>query len=118
MEIILWTFGTYVLLLDLITSYRLYKDELYEPWQKAVQFVIIWMLPLLGAFFIAVLLNRTVDATVKLPKYFRWIGGLFLLSNNHTMQGYPSSMNDYGDHNGAGGDFGCHGGDGGGCGGE
>jgi hypothetical protein len=36
MKNIVMIFVLYVLLLNLIVSYRLYRDELYEPWQKGV----------------------------------------------------------------------------------
>ncbi len=116
MKIILFTFGIYVFLLNLLTSYRLYKDELYEPWQKAVQFLVVWLVPLVGGMFSAVMLNRTLSSEVDMPKYLAWLGVLFFLTNNST-QGYPSSMNDYSDY-GGGVEPGCHVGDGGGCGGE
>jgi hypothetical protein len=115
MQNILIPFVLYVLLLNLIASYRLYRDELYEPWQKGVQFLLIWLLPLLGGMIVSVFLNRTLESQIQMPKYLVWAGGLFFLNNN-SMQGYPSSMNDYGDCIG-GVDLGYHCGVDGDCGG-
>jgi hypothetical protein len=116
MENILIPFVLYVLLLNLIASYRLYRDELYAPWQKRVQFLIIWLLPLLGGLIVSVLLNRTLEPQIRMPKYLKWVGSFFLLGGLNKQNGYPSSTNDYGDCTG-GVDPGYHCGADGGCGG-
>jgi hypothetical protein len=116
MKNIVMIFVLYVLLLNLIVSYRLYRDELYEPWQKGVQFLLIWLLPLLGGFIVSYFLNRTLESQIRMPKYLKWVGSFFLLGGLSKQNGYPSSMNDYGDYNG-GVDPGYHCGVDGGCGG-
>jgi hypothetical protein len=116
MKGLLIIFACYVLLLNLIVSYRLYRDPLYEPWQKGVQFLLIWLLPLLGGFIVSYFLNRTLESQIRMPKYLKWVGSFFLLGGLSKQNGYPSSMNDYGDYNG-GVDPGYHCGVDGGCGG-
>ena len=118
MKTIVIIFMIYILLLNILTTYRIYKDELYEPWQKAVQFLLIWCVPLIGALLIASMLNRTSFSEIKLPNYLGWLGGIFFLSDHSTQKGYPSSMNDNGDLTG-GVEPGCYmSADSGGCGGE
>jgi hypothetical protein len=49
----LYIFVIYVVLLSLFASYRLLKDEYYNPFQKSIQLLIIWFLPLLGSVVVA-----------------------------------------------------------------
>ena len=46
-------FVLYVILLNLIASYRVLHDEFYTPIQKTVQTLFIWLLPLIGAITVS-----------------------------------------------------------------
>ena len=120
MEIYLVLFAMYVLILNVVTSYRLYVDEGYEKWQKWIQTFLIWLLPFIGAVIVSVMLNRTVSShstsSGQIPKIVVLFGLFFFVETpKKKIDGYPSSMNDYGDCTGEV-DPGCHMGDGG-CGG-
>ena len=47
------SFGIYLILLNVIISYRVLHDEFYTPIQKTVQALFIWLLPLIGAITVS-----------------------------------------------------------------
>jgi hypothetical protein len=52
--------------INLLASIRLYKCETLIPFQKKAQFIVIWLLPVIGALLILHLLNDeigTIDST-------------------------------------------------------
>jgi hypothetical protein len=48
----------YLFFLNIVTTFRLLKSELYEKSQKVFQTILIWLLPLIGALFVSMLLNQ------------------------------------------------------------
>ncbi len=124
MKTILLLFGIYVFVLNVVTSYRLMKDEVYESWQKILQMCMIWCLPLIGAMFVSYFLNAfPVRADKWWQKHWLSVGVLsaffYIRYQKKGIDGYPSDMNAYGDYAGGWYDNSCHGfSDGGGdCGG-
>ena len=108
----------YMVLFDVITSYRLYADEYYNQIQKTLQYLLIWVLPLVGSFTVAFFLRQDIAPNKKYPWIVRVVAGLFMikLTKDANGLGYPSSMNEYGGCDGSSsGHYGCSG-DGGGCG--
>jgi len=55
----------YLLLLNIIATYRLSKSELTEKPQKVAQSILIWGLPLVGAVFISMFINEDEPVTLK-----------------------------------------------------
>jgi len=51
-------FFIYIVLLNCITTYRLVNSDCYDTVQKSIQFLIIWMIPLIGVLIIASFLNQ------------------------------------------------------------
>lgn len=48
----------YLVLLNVVTTYRLLKSEDYEVGQKIVQFILLWAIPLLGVLIVTFFLNQ------------------------------------------------------------
>ena len=62
--------GAYLLLLNLITSYRVFRSEDYSFLQKFIQFMILWLLPFISLFVVTHFLNQTpVRLSQRLSKY-------------------------------------------------
>ncbi len=122
MKIILWGFTIYILILNVVTTYRLIKDEIYNTWQKVLQICIVWLLPFIGAISVSYFLNIF---PVKADKWWQkhWLSsGLLsvffhIRYDNPAPKGYPSDMNAYSDYTGGWYDNSCHGFSDGGCGG-
>ena len=117
MNILLIVLIVYIVLLNIITSYRLFKDDYYNGVQKSMQYLLIWCLPIVGSFPVAFFLSQDMDRNKKYPWIVRAVTGLFMIKLVKDTQGfgYPSSMNENGGCDGTG--FHHCGGDGGGCGG-
>ena len=49
----LYIFIVYLAIVNLFISYRLIKDEYYNPIQKSIQLLIVWLVPLLGAMIVS-----------------------------------------------------------------
>ena len=49
----LYIFIIYLTIVNLFTSYRLIKDEYYNPIQKSIQLLIVWLVPFLGAMIVS-----------------------------------------------------------------
>lgn len=88
----------YLVLLNLITSYRLFKDDYYNTVQKSIQFLIVWSLPLVGSLVVSYFLHEEIDTRKKYPLMARIVAGIFMLKLTKDAYGvgYPSSMNDNG----------------------
>jgi hypothetical protein len=73
----------YIVIVNLVTSYRLVIDEYYDNVQKTIQLLIIWLLPLLGAAIIAWFLNENKSELVgmckKYPKLSTFFGKAFFI---------------------------------------
>ena len=96
-------FSIYIVLLNLVTSYRLFRDEYYNTLQKSMQYLFIWCLPIAGSFAVAFFLNQDMQKKRKYPWIVRVVAGLFmvkLVKDTHGF-GYPSSMNDNGGYDGS-----------------
>ena len=115
MKTVVLLFAAYVFILNIITSYRLIKDEFYKTWQKVLQLCIVWFLPFIGAMFVAYFLNAL---PIKAERWWQkhWIGNKLLSTlffmrfyKQKTLDGYPSSMNAYGDYAGGWYNNGCQG---------
>jgi len=121
MNILLIVLIVYIILLNIITSYRLFRDDYYTILQKSIQYVLIWLLPFLGSFTVAFFLSQEINTDKKYPWIAKVIAGFFMvkLTKNAHGFGYPSSMNDNGGYDDGVGYHRCDGfGDGGGCGGD
>jgi uncharacterized protein YacL len=49
----------YLVLLNVVTTYRLLREDNYETIQKTIQFILLWILPLLGALLVTFFLNQS-----------------------------------------------------------
>ena len=107
-------FILYLLVLNSITSYRLYIDDGYDKVQKIVQGVMVWLIPLFGSMFVSLMINRDIKFKEKnyaqIPWIFAMLGYVFFVETpNENISGYDPSMNDYsafGDGDSGGGDGG------------
>ena len=54
----LYYIATYLVLLNIVTTYRLLKTEDYKAVQKTVQFILLWTIPLLGVLIVTFFLNQ------------------------------------------------------------
>ena len=54
-----------LLIINLIVTYKLLKDEYYEKKQKIIQLFIIWLLPILGAILVYLFLNKEKENNKK-----------------------------------------------------
>ena len=110
---------SYLFLLNLVTTWRVLRDDTADGQQKILQTFIIWGVPVLGAVITALMLNRTEPARREAPSLLlRMLAACFFVTFPVKRPGnYPSSLNDYGPTVGEGWwDGGC-GLDGGACGG-
>jgi hypothetical protein len=94
-------FGLYVVLLNIVASYRLLHDEVYTPVQKTVQLLFVWLVQLVGAATVSYFLNLLPKPAEKWwQRHWLSTGLLSLLLHIRYApvkpDGYPSSMNDYG----------------------
>ena len=93
-------FIVYMLLLNIITSYRLYIDDGYDKWQKIAQAFMVWLIPLFGAMFVSLMINRDIHFKEKnyaeVPRILAMVGYIFFVETpRENISGYDSSMNDY-----------------------
>jgi len=117
MNILLVVAIAYIVLLNLITSYRLFRDDYYNTLQKSTQYLLVWSLPIVGSFIVIHFLHEEIDVSKKYPWIVRIVAGLFMLKLTKDVNGigYPTSMNDNGENEGTGfiktscGDGGCGG---------
>ncbi|QOP41395.1 hypothetical protein [Sulfurimonas marina] len=69
----------YLFLFNIITTFRLFKTDMYDSFQKSVQILILWIIPLMGAAFIAHFLNdEPLVLSEKFQKYVLLIKFLLL----------------------------------------
>ena len=60
----------YLILVNIVTTYRLFKIEDYEVTQKIIQFILLWTIPLLGLFLVTYFLNQEpMILSEKMQKY-------------------------------------------------
>ena len=117
MYILLVVVIVYIVLLNLITSYRLFRDDYYTTWQKSTQYLLVWSLPIVGSFIVIYFLHEEIDVSKKYPWIVRVVAGLFMLNltKDAYVTRYSSSMNDNGGNDCIGfmetscGDGGCGG---------
>ncbi len=64
---------TYLVLLNIVTTYRLLKTENYEVSQKIIQFVLLWAIPFFGVFIVTFFLNQDPIVLNKKIQKFRII---------------------------------------------
>jgi len=61
---------TYLVLLNIVTTYRLVKAEDYERSQKIIQFILLWTIPLLGVLVVTFFLNQEpIILSDKMKRY-------------------------------------------------
>ncbi|SFV53684.1 hypothetical protein MNB_SM-4-387 [hydrothermal vent metagenome] len=62
--------STYLILLNIVTTYRLLKAEDYEVTQKTIQFILLWTIPFLGVLIVTFFLNQEpIILSEKMQKY-------------------------------------------------
>jgi len=93
-------FVLYLLVLNSITSYRLYIDDGYDRVQKIVQGVMVWLIPLFGSMFVSLMINRDIHFKEKnyaeIPRILAMVGYIFFVETpKENISGYDPSMNDY-----------------------
>ena len=92
----------YILIVNLITSYRLISDDFYNKIQKIIQLIIIWILPLLGVTIIAWFLNQNnvelIGLWKKYPKISAILGKLVFIkiTKKDYVSGYSSDVDHIG----------------------
>ena len=126
MVLIAGILASYLLLLNIVVSIRIVRDDTEELWRKVLFVFLVWIVPFFGAFFISLLLNaisyKPKGWWLSHPAVTRFVTTLFIIKISHpkTFAGYPSDANNYGWYNGAwDGGWHCDGfGDGGACGGD
>ena len=57
MEYLILLLIVYLLILNIITTIRLIKSNELESFQKTIQILIVWLLPILGVFLVSHFLN-------------------------------------------------------------
>jgi len=110
-------FFIYIVLLNIITSYRLFRDDYYTTWQKSIQYLLVWSFPIVGSSIVIYFLHEEIDASKKYPWIVRVVARLFMLNltKDAYVTRYSSSMNDNGGNDCIGfmetscGDGGCGG---------
>lgn len=66
----LYYMTTYLILLNIVTTYRLLKTEDYEVTQKIIQFILLWVIPFLGVLIVTFFLNQEpITLSKKMQKY-------------------------------------------------
>ena len=100
MKIFLIIFVSYLLIVNIITSYRLYHEDGYDKVQKIVQGVMVWLIPLFGSMFVSLMINRDIKFKEKnyaqIPWIFAMLGYVFFVETpRENISGYDPSMNDY-----------------------
>lgn len=61
---------TYLVILNIVTTYRLFKSEDYEINQKIIQFILLWTIPLLGVLVVTFFLNQEpIILSDKMKRY-------------------------------------------------
>ena len=69
----------YIVLFNIVTTYRLIKTDMYDTTQKIFQTIIIWLLPLVGAGGISSFLNdEPIILSEKMSQYILILKFLFL----------------------------------------
>ncbi|CAA6822052.1 MAG: Unknown protein [uncultured Sulfurovum sp.] len=105
----IYIFITYVLLVSLVTTYRLMHDDFYNIKQKIIQLFIIWLLPLVGSAIVAWFLNENSSEPEgiwkKYPKISNLLGKIFFIEvkKNHFKKNVYST-HDSAQSEGVGGD--------------
>ena len=62
--------GTYLILVNIVTTYRVLRVEDYEVTQKIIQFILLWTIPFLGLFIVTYFLNQEpIILSEKMKKY-------------------------------------------------
>ncbi|WP_294966968.1 hypothetical protein [Sulfurimonas sp.] len=62
--------ATYLVLLNIVTTYRLLKIEDYKVTQKIIQFILLWTIPLIGVLIVSLFLNQEpIVLSKKMQKY-------------------------------------------------
>ena len=130
MKIFLSIVLVYALLLNIVISYRMMKDDYYEVWKKVLFGIFIWLLPFIGSRVISFLLEPvTVRGWwLKHLGVTRLVTSLFFIEINYkksfhmvdSSNGYDAAVADNGHYAQQGHcyDYGdCAGGDSGGDGG-
>jgi len=94
----IYILATYVVVLNTITAYRLFKDEDYNITQKLMQFLVIWIVPIFGSFLVAHFINQKVESDKKYFFLIRAVAGLFAIRLTKEIEKEPTVSN---------GDCGC-----------
>ena len=69
----LYIFISYLVVLNIFTSYRLIKDEYYTSIQKSIQLLIIWFVPLFGAMIVAYFNTEEKRKSKGIYKKLSWL---------------------------------------------
>ena len=92
----LYYIATYLVLLNIVTTYRLIKSEDYEVSQKLIQFILLWILPLLGTLVVTFFLNQEpIVLSEKMSKFriilkillFTWFIKVVFQRKNNSLHG-------------------------------
>ena len=89
-------FGVYLLLLNIVTSYRVFKSDSYSLLQKIFQFFLIWLLPLIGSIIVASFLNSLSNTSISIAKKHPMISSLLaflFFIEFKQISGFPSNSN-------------------------
>lgn len=66
----LYYIATYLVLLNIVTTYRVLKTGYYESTQKIVQLIFLWTIPLIGVSTVTFFLNQApIVLNKKMQKY-------------------------------------------------
>ena len=98
----------YLVLLNIITTYRLIKSEDYEVSQKIIQCILLWILPLLGVLVVTFFLNQEpIVLSEKVSKFriilkillFPWFIKIVFQGKNNSLygvsnEGHGAEVND------------------------
>jgi len=69
----------YIILFNIVATYRLIQTDMYDATQKIFQAIIIWLFPLLGAVGISSFLNNEpIVVSERMLKYILILKFLFL----------------------------------------
>jgi len=67
---------SYLILVNIFTTYRLLKDDYYNVVQKGMQLMIIWFIPLIGAMIVGHFNTQEKTKLKGIWKQYSWLSRL------------------------------------------
>ena len=84
----------YLIVLNIVTTSRLLKSDLYEKYQKVFQTIFVWLLPFLGPMIVSMFLNEyepielNKKSIIKSIIFYIFIVKIKKIDKKKNIQGY------------------------------